>query len=351
MPAHFRYYTKKDVLALTRIRRYETRLGERLAVISEKHSLEEWLQQEKIRYVVLGIPEDIGIKGNLGTGGADTLWKPFLHAWLNTQSNDFLTGEQILLLGHFDFSDLKQIIETNAQSAEERVEAYRHAVLTIDAEVEELIKKITACKKIPVVIGGGHNNAYPLIKGAAKGLSHAGLLAKPRINAVNLDAHSDYRAEEGRHSGNAFRYAKADGFLNKYCAVGVHENYLPQGVWMDLLNDPAVDLVFYEDIFLREKRTFLQAVAHATTFTEDTYTGVELDLDSIEQVLSSAETPSGVTVLQARQYLNYVATDARIAYVHLCEGAQQLEDGTSSRTTGKLVSYLVTDFIKAYEEK
>ena len=51
--------------------------------------------------------------------------------------------------------------------------AYRHAVHTIDEEVEPLIKLITAAGKIPIVVGGGHNNAYPLIKGAAKGLHKA----------------------------------------------------------------------------------------------------------------------------------------------------------------------------------
>jgi len=36
-------------------------------------------------------------------------------------------------------------------------------------EVENVIKVNAGCKKIPVVIGGGHNNAYPIIKGVAKG--------------------------------------------------------------------------------------------------------------------------------------------------------------------------------------
>lgn len=350
MPAHFKYYSKEELLAYTRIRKFETKLGERLVVASSTHRLEEWLHTAQVRYVLLGIPEDIGVKGNMGIGGTDSLWHAFLSAFLNLQSNDFLGGESILLLGHFDFSDLKLLIEKNAHDPAEQLAAYRHAVNTIDAEVEELLKRITACKKIPLVIGGGHNNAYPLIKGTAKGLLKAGLVSSAKIHAVNLDAHTDYRPEEGRHSGNAFRYAAADGYLDKYFAMGFHENYLPRTVWMEMVNKPFLKLISYEEIFIREKLNFIQALAQATAFTEDSYTGIELDLDSVEQVLSSAQSPVGITPLQARQYLSFMATHAQVAYVHICEGAQQLEDGTVSRTTGKLVSYLVADFIQACGE-
>ena len=78
------------------------------------------------------------------------------------------------------------------------------------------------------------------------------------------------------------------------------------------------------------------------------YTGIELDLDSIENVLSSAYSPSGITPLQARQFMNFVATDSKVAYVHICEGATTLENGEVNSATGKLISYLVSDFIKSH---
>lgn len=347
---HFKYYDKQDVLSLTKIRKFETRLGESIQVITDKTKLEASLAQSTARYVLLGIPEDIGVRANHGIGGTDSIWIPFLTAFLNIQSNDFLVGDEVLLLGHFDFGDLKWLIEQNAHDYDEKIDAYRHAVYTIDDEVEELTRILTAYKKIPIVIGGGHNNAYPLIKGSAKGLHKAGLLPLAQINAINLDAHSDFRPAEGRHSGNGFRYAEEDGYLQKYCIVGLHENYLPQNVWLDIVNNPFIDFITYEDIFLHEKRNFIQAVAHATTFTEDTYTGIELDLDCIEHTLSSALTPSGLLPLHARQYLTYAGIDCDVAYVHICEGAAQLVDGRKDEATGKLVSYLVSDFLKAHED-
>jgi formiminoglutamase len=346
---HLKIYNKQDVLSLTKLRRFETKLGERVLVLQDASHIEQSIQQSPAEYVLLGIPEDIGVKANESLGGADTSWVPFLQSFLNIQSNDFLSGEEILLLGHFDFGDIEYTIENNAHRTEEKTEAYRHAVNIIDEEVENLVKLITAAQKIPIVIGGGHNNAYPLIKGAAKGLYKAGAIPLAQINCMNLDAHTDYRPAEGRHSGNAFRYAEEDGYLLKYCVVGVHENYIPQNVWIDIVNNPFIDLITYEDIFILEKRNFTQAVAHAAGFTEENFTGLELDLDSIEYTLTSAETPSGLTPLHARQYITFAAAGSKIAYLHVCEGAARLDDGRKSDTMGRLISYLVSDFIKARE--
>jgi len=251
-----------------------------------------------------------------------------------------------LLAGHFDFGDIQYLIDTTAKSEEEKIEAFRHAVIAVDDEVEHLAKIITEAKKIPIVIGGGHNNTYPLIKGSSKGWHKAGALPLAQINCINLDTHADYRPLEGRHSGNAFRYAEEDGYLQKYCVIGLHENYIPQNVWIDIVNNPFIDCITYEDIFVHEKRTFMQAVSHATGFTEDTLTGIDLDLDAIQNTLSSAMTPVGITATQARQYVSFAAADSKPAYFHICEGATRLSDGRTDATSGKLISYLVSDFIK-----
>ena len=344
---HLKVYNKQDVLALTRLRRFETKLGERLHTIAPGQPLEAAIAASSARYVLFGIPEDLGTKGNQGIGGTDTAWVPFLQQFLNIQSNDFFDGDDVLLVGHFDFGDIQYLIDTTAKSVDEKTEAYRHAVNAIDDEVEQLAKTISASGKIPIAIGGGHNNTYPLLKGCAKGWHRAGAIPLAQLNCINLDAHADYRPMEGRHSGNAFRYAEEDGYLQKYCVVGLHENYIAQNVWMDIVNNPFIDCITFEDIFIHEKRTFMQAVAHATSFTEDTMCGIDIDLDSISHQLSSAISPVGVTPVHARQYVAYAAADTKPAYLHICEGAARLADGRTDSTTGKLISYLVADFIKA----
>lgn len=346
----FRVCDKAGVLKRTDIRKFETRIGERIQIPSIPNNIRQSLEAAAAPYVIFGIPEDIGVKANGGMGGASTAWESFLAAFLNIQSNAFLDGSEMLLLGNFDFSMLSYAIETNARNKNEMLSGFRHAVDIIDDAVEQLAKDICAAGKIPVVIGGGHNNAYPLIKGSAKGLKHSGKIPSAKINVINLDAHADYRPMEGRHSGNPFRYAEADGFLDKYAVIGLHQNYLGQGVLDDLMGNININFTFFEHIFLDEKMNFTQAVAEAAGFTENNFTGVELDMDCIENVLSSAATPSGISMLNAREYLHFTALHTKPAYLHLCEAVAERQDSQKDGLCGKRLTYLATGFIKAHQE-
>ena len=96
---HFKFYNKQDILYLTKIRRFETKLGEMVQVIDDQNNLEKSLNDTISKYVLIGIPEDIGVRANGGVGGADTAWLPFLQSFFNIQSNDFLLGDEVLVMG------------------------------------------------------------------------------------------------------------------------------------------------------------------------------------------------------------------------------------------------------------
>ncbi|WP_133241471.1 arginase family protein [Balneicella halophila] len=106
---------------------------------------------------------------------------------LNIQENQFITGKDILILGHLDF--FEDVMDFEYMSKKEG----DALVKKIDNEVSSLVQQIIDCKKTPIIVGGGHNNAY----GNLKGLS---LAKKTPINVVNLDAHTDLRKLEERHS-------------------------------------------------------------------------------------------------------------------------------------------------------
>jgi formiminoglutamase len=309
----------KELENLVKTRMGETKLGEKISL--------DW-QANNVRFVLLGIEEDIGVRVNNGIGGTHTAWQSFLSAFLNIQSTNKLIGSEIGLFGCLNFDDLNENI--NSKSVE-----------IIDNEVEKVIFQIIEAGKTPIVIGGGHNNAYPIIKGTAKAKKQA-------IHAINLDAHTDFRIKEGRHSGNGFRYAYEEGFLQKYAIVGLHENYNSQAIIDEISQHTNIHFSFWEDIFLREKITFKEAIQAAIDFTKNTSTGIELDLDCVENILSSAITPCGISTTQARQYLYQSASLADVAYLHICEGASQLATGQKDLSTGKLISYLVSDFLKGF---
>ncbi|XZF15093.1 formimidoylglutamase [Chitinophagaceae bacterium MMS25-I14] len=329
---HLQIATLSYVESLVNKRPGETKLGEKIQLADEQ----DWrqsLETSNAHYVLLGIPEDIGVRANLGVGGAHTIWEPALKAILNIQHTEPLNGENIFLLGAFDFSGWMR--------ASEKMDAekLRAVVSNIDDLVYPVIQAIVESGKIPVVIGGGHNNAYPLLKGTSMALKHS-------IHCTNLDAHSDYRIMEGRHSGNGFRYAKNDGYLERYAMICLHENYNSASVISDIQKNEELHFSFYEDVFLREKFNYERALAAAFFHVTGKPAGIELDLDCIERTLSSAATPAGITPLQARQYIYQSKMQAKPAYLHLTEGATELRDGRTDGSTAKLVAYLATDFMK-----
>ena len=165
----FQYFLpckKSDIAARVRVRSGETKLGEVIKVPDDA-SLLSFLQETSARFVVLGVAEDIGVLANGGKAGTAGAWDSFLSSFLNIQANDFTKADTIAVLGHFSFDELKQKIERNAASPDGRIEEYRKAVPIIDDAVSELIQRIVASRKTPIVVGGGHNNSYPIIKGTA----------------------------------------------------------------------------------------------------------------------------------------------------------------------------------------
>jgi len=214
-------YTRAILDTFISKRKGETKFGEKVKTLDTKIELVEQLRESKASYVLLGIPEDIGILANRGKSGATTAWKAALTALLNIQDNKHNKAKRVLVLGHLDFSEQLEIARNLDATSETYYNDLSALVEVIDSEVAYLIFQITKAGKKPIIIGGGHNNAYGNIKGSALGHHEA-------INVVNFDAHTDFRALEGRHSGNGFSYAFKKDFLHKYFMFGLHENYTIQ---------------------------------------------------------------------------------------------------------------------------
>lgn len=335
--SHFNILSPQTIATLTSTREGETKLGQTIQTITADR-WEDVLKKNSASYVLIGIPEDIGVRANFGIGGTQSLWQPALKAILNIQETEKLKGASILALGYFDFSHWIKI------SQQEDIATLRKRVSQIDELAFPIIQTIVASGKTPIIIGGGHNNAYPLLKGSSLAIGKA-------LNSVNLDAHSDYRIMEGRHSGNGFRYAHTEGFLRKYHIIGLHENYNSATVMEDINRHPDLHYTTYEAIFLHEKIDYATVLKQTAIALNDAPVGVELDLDCISNTLSSAATPCGISTLQARKYVSYFAEHTNVGYLHLTEGAVRLEDGRESALTPKLIAYLFSDFIKGCEQR
>lgn len=314
----------------TSIRTGETKLGQVLASCeSNIFSLEEldrFLSLTNAPFVIVGIAEDVGVRANYGQTGADKAYDSFLSYFVNLQQNQFLMGENVLLLGEIYVEDIqvKSIGEID-------VYKLREYCAEVDDRVYPVIRSIVNSGKIPIVIGGGHNNSYGILKGSS-------LALKMPIDVLNIDPHADCRAEEGRHSGNGFSYALSEGYIHHYGVWGLHENYNNQMV-VDRLSQHAK--LFYHTFDSMIGGHALTLHDFLSNFSESI--ALEIDLDAIKNMPTSARTPVGFTEEEVLECIQTIGRNKRIQYYHFAEGSPSDID---SYKVGKFLSYAVSSILK-----
>lgn len=337
-------FTAHDLNKITSQRSGELKFGEKMLTVPKDIAPLEFVEKCDAKYVILGVPEDVGVRANYGRPGASSAWESAIKGIANIQHNRFCKGSHILVLGTLNVSEqMEQANNLQFNNTDDR-KKLNDLVVQIDKNLTHLICSIIKANKTPIIIGGGHNNAYGTIKGTALGLG------KP-INVINFDAHSDFRILEGRHSGNGFTYAFEEGFLKKYFIFGLHENYTSKNV-LDTLKklDDRINFNTYDEIGVRKEKNFEIEMTKALDFIKGEPFGIEIDLDALPNIPSSAMTLSGFSVEEVRQFINHFGKHKNSKYIHICEGAPELGDEKNSHLVGKLIGYLVTDFIKSKRE-
>lgn len=326
------FWDKFSIEAYVHHREGEIRLGSQVL-----YGDFDELKKSKATYALYLVPEDVGIRANLGVGGAQSNYQAFLNAFLNIQSHESLRGTEIFMAGMLSpkwSESLKSI---------ENIEELRAHTQVLDHWLSEQLKPAFQAGKIPILIGGGHNNAYPLIQAAFKHYQQG-------INVINIDAHADSRRLEGRHSGNSFSYAREEGMLNNYGLLGWQEAYNHPKIITNLRRNKDNVLISFEDLFLRKKVKESEALKIFKPLQMSKY-GLELDVDTIEGALSSAWTPLGISPQQAYHWVYQLSQSQELVYFHLPEGVALRKDGMEDKTMGKLLSFLVQAFIKGHQEQ
>lgn len=320
---HFDFFNPQRALQYTHHREGETKLGENLTFVSSFDQLHKSAQ----RYVIFGIPEDIGVRANWGKPGTAQAWDGFLKAFLNVQLNEYNTTDHFLILGN---------VRTDVwmEEAEGKTPAELGKIVEeIDDTVEKVVENIVRAQKVPIIIGGGHNNAYGNICGTSFAFE------KP-ISVINIDAHTDLRQVDFRHSGNGFTKALQEGHLDKYIVVGLHRNYTPQYIFDRIRENKNLSFMLLNDFLHLSTIDKLIKFKKATDFVKNRF-GLEIDCDAIENFNSSAQSPTGFSINDIRSFIK-IAKKQEVLYLHLCESIMD-----DPQMTGKALAFFVTDFIRA----
>lgn len=314
----FKPFEKDAFSQLTNVREGETKVGEKIQRFQQQ-------LEKPCKYVLMGISEDIGPQANGGNPGSTSAFGAFLPRFLNMQVNHFLSVEDVVVLG-----------EIQSHVSFENLDQARSLVSELDDFVTSILQPFTDQQCIPIVIGGGHNNAFPIIRAVSNSV-------KQPIHVINLDPHADFRRLEGRHSGNPFSMAFQEGFLKFYAVMGLHQSYNSQYM-LDQLKSHGFAYSFFDDYMFGNADFNTDLKAFKKQFESNSY-GIELDMDAIAYIPSSAFTPSGISIEQARSYIFHLAKSKQVRYVHLPEAAPKTP--TEEAIVGKTLAYLVSDFIKS----
>ncbi|MCF1430132.1 MAG: formimidoylglutamase [Shewanella sp.] len=318
--------------ALLSTRPGETKLGQNFQLLD--NFTPQALKQVKAagaHFALLGISEDIGPRANLGQHGADDCFSSAVRYFGNLQANRFFDGHQCLLIG-----------DLHLQNPADSLDSLRQSVAELDDAVTEVISALLQVGLEPVVIGGGHNNAFGLLR-ALSTFHRAG------VAAVNLDPHCDFRPLEGRHSGNSFSYAASQGYLNRYHILGLHEQKNSE-TSLQQLETFGGSWHSFQDIWVRRRLPLEQALSEIIDTNQTLPLGLELDLDAISELPSSAITFAGVPLLDACHYVSAMASNCPCQYLHLAEAAPARHPAgvdAGKRVTGQAIAELLLAYMNA----
>ena len=351
-------YTKQESLQHISHRDGEVKLGEALHYLSRADvtSSKKFtaalrrLHASGVRYLILGIPEDIGPRANLGRGGSHEAMHAFLTAFLNIQSNQFLDPTVLCVAGTVAVHDLQLRAHYLIPSRSQDRAQLRRLVEALDSRVAEVLTCVYEAGLTPIVIGGGHNNVYPIQK-ALQSDSATSPLA-----CINIDPHADLRPQEGRHSGNGFTYSLEEGALHYYYVLGLHESYNSEES-LEAMDRYSVAYRSFDDIKVRKRWSLDDSVQNSlskvSAVHKNVQLGIDVDLDSIAGLPVSAETPLGFSLDEVAASVYALAScSMAVRYLHVPEGAPSLHccSETGRRYVGRALSTLVTAFIKGREE-
>ncbi|GLB54200.1 arginase [Neptunitalea chrysea] len=333
-------YNFPKIDSFIRHREGEIKLGEKVDYINDNETIESQLELSKAKFVVLGIPENFGIKAGLGVRNASYTWEASLKALLNVQNNKFNKGKKLLILGHLDFSEEEKKAVTIDTETDAGIKELKGIVDGIDKEVTFWIQKIVGYGKTPIIIGGGQNNAYGIIKGCALALN------KP-LNVINFDAHSDLLKMNGRHSGNAFSYTLKEGFLKKYYMFGLQENHIPKYVVNTIKNNKEyIKYTTFEELFIRREKGMEFELNRAYDFVKTAPFGVEVDCDAMTNFPADATSLNGFTPREIRRSVVQFSKSSNTTYLHISEATPDISDKYELQRVGTFISCLITDFIR-----
>ncbi|OMP30603.1 arginase family protein [Mangrovimonas sp. DI 80] len=321
-------FKEQDLKNLTKKGSTDSKFGAQVKLLSGLTNIYDDIVNLDVDYVLFGIPEDLGIFANTSKIGTSKTWEVVLKNLTNRNRNTITTPEKVLILGSLDFKKIqKKLLSYDPDSKKDIAKARRKMEL-IDQKVSYVVHQIIKAGKKPIIIGGGQNNAYGILKGASLALN-------TRLNAINLSSQTGFVKKEGRHSGNGFSYAYAEGFLKNYFVLGIHDEATAETTLRTLDKLKAVKYGKFAALQQKYDKQLRRATKHITAASF----GLDIDYGIVHDI---EPTPTSIPVEKAQEFISHFSTMPEVLYLHISNAVVNSE---TNKTVAFNVANMIVDFI------
>lgn len=269
--------------------------------------------------VVLGCPQDEGVRRNGGRPGA-ALAPAEIRRYLYR-----LTVNGLENLRLFDLGDT--VIQPSLEET--------HTLH------QRIVRQIVEDGKRLIVLGGGNDIAYPDCAGLVQ--------ARGEVCAFNVDAHFDVRADAPRNSGTPYRQLLEEGFIHpaRFYEVGA-QPFANSPIYERYLRDLGVNLISLTDLRRGGIEPTLAAVLDAQFSVLNFFWGFDLDaVCAAEAPGVSAPNPAGLTGDELCRIAGVAGRDPRTRIVEFTEANPNYDvDGHTARLTAVAIWHVLVGFTR-----
>ncbi|MGI8466985.1 MAG: formimidoylglutamase [Pyrinomonadaceae bacterium] len=281
---------------------------------------------ENANIVILGCPQDEGVKRNKGRIGA-------------ALAPDAIRREFYRLA---PFGITKKIFDAGNTNLRDSLEA------THDAH-SEIVAQILQDGKNLIVLGGGNDISY------ADGAAMAKVFGARNWIAINVDAHFDVREDAERNSGTQYRQLLEEKLLRPdyFYEVG-YQSQFASPVYYRYLQELGVNLVSLEQLRDKDSPDAQMREAVRDKFVHhsqslDIFFGFDLDaVRSSDAPGTSAPSPIG---LRSGEFLNLATYAGSLVNTKLVEFTEVNPNFDVDNRTSKLVAIAMHRFCTAKSAK
>ena len=288
----------------------DPRLGE--------HAKRDLQDYEEADIVILGCPQDEGVKrngGRVGAKGAPSAIRRQLYK---------LGVAGLERLNLFDLGDT--LTGGSLEDIHERQQA--------------IVRQVIRDGKRLVVLGGGNDISYPDVSGLA--------LEHPDPAAFNLDAHFDVRADSPHNSGTPYRQLLEEGHLRpeRFFEVG-YQPHANSSVYVDYLSTLGVGHFSRRQVQAQGLRPLVEDLLE--TPSQALFWGLDMDVVRAADAPGvSAPNPTGLDGRDLVELAELAGGDKRSRVFEVSEVNPEfdIDDRTS-----RLAAVIIWHFIHALQQR